>query len=310
MPRKRPAPIDASRLKIIAAAQNDGALLAHVTELIAGGKRQQREAALEALIERPLPDARALLRDLYLELEEDAPKRDAGAIQRSLIIRILRKVCDQRDADIALRASETVETALGQDVTRGLRAMGLMLLADLNVELLAFYAAEHLDDANYPNEEHEPASTAVQILIDIGEYVAVYHWLRTSGQASPALERLFELFSSAPRGVVQRLAVSLIAQAVARRDERLCTTLAETIIRLELHDAYAALGSMFDARASEELRAYVCLLLARTDNDELLAILEQQLHDHRTRDIALDALRMRDAPKQQAIVARWEDEHG
>ena len=309
MPRKRAAPIEASRLKILASTENDDAFLAHVAALVGSGKRQQRETALESLVERPLPESRPLLRDLYLELHTDGSKRDSGAIQRSLILRILREISDQRDADIALIASETFETAMGQDITRNLRSLGLMLLADLKVELLPYYAVEHLDDANYEMQESEPAATALQILLGIGEYVAVYHWLRTSGPSSPAAGKIFEMFTDAPQAIVQRLAADLVQQAVRRRDEPLCTTLAETILRLELRDAYGAFDLMLSSGLSDELYAYVALLLARTDDDALLAVLERQLDDHRRRALVLDALRLRDTPKQRAIIARWEEEH-
>ena len=51
--------------------------------------------------------------------------------------------------------------------------------------------------------------------------------------------------------------------------------------------------------------------MASTNRAPLLAILEQQLElDIRRRPAILEALRVRTTPEQEAILKRWEEDHG
>src|SRR5581483_11269603 len=107
--KKRPVPADASRLTVLAASGDHRAFAALALEMLASKQRLQREAALDALVEHPLPAAREAVRALYFELDEDGLKRDQGATMRVAILRILRALHDARDADIAARATDTRE---------------------------------------------------------------------------------------------------------------------------------------------------------------------------------------------------------
>lgn len=120
-PKKRPASRELSRLTVLAAG-DERAFCAYAIELLASGQRLAREAALNALVERPLPEARGALRDLYFELDADGLKRDQAARMRGAIVRILRALRDVRDADVGARASETVEMLMGDDATYELPA--------------------------------------------------------------------------------------------------------------------------------------------------------------------------------------------
>ena len=137
-PKKRPARPELSRLTVLAAG-DEAPFLAYALELLASRDRLAREAALAALVERPLPDARAALRGLYAELDADGLKLDQGARMRVPILRILRALRDVRDADIGARASETAELLMGDDATYELRVNGLLLLADIAPDLLPYY---------------------------------------------------------------------------------------------------------------------------------------------------------------------------
>ena len=131
MPPRKPRPsADRARLKVLAAA-DDAAFLAFALELLASDQRLDREAALEALAERPLAGARDAARALYFDLDADGLKRDQGALQRGAIVQILRATGDVRDAEIAVRAADTREVVFGEDITWRLRVQGLIMLAEL-----------------------------------------------------------------------------------------------------------------------------------------------------------------------------------
>ena len=309
MARKQRPSIDRARLKVLASA-DDAAFLGFVMELLASPKRLDREAALEALVERPLPAARDALRTLYADLDDDGAKRDQGAPQRTAILRYLMAQPLPGDADIAARASETVEILLGDDVTAGLRALGLRLLAHVAPDVLPFYAVEQLAESerqrSVPRDDGEPTATALRLLAATGNFPALYQWLLGPGHGSPNLVRAFEAFSDAPPAIIRRYVGREVTVALRRDDETLLTVFAETIVQLELGDAYEVIGHMMVAKVSDELYAYLAMLCAGTNRPPLLTILEQQLHTGRRPQLILEALRVRTTDEQRSIIKRWE----
>lgn len=306
MPPRKPRPsADRARLKVLAAA-DDAAFLAFALDLLASDQRLDREAALEAIVERPLPGARDALRTLYVDLDADGLKRDQGALQRGAIVQILRAIADVRDVGIAVRAADTREVAFGEDITWRLRVQGLIMLAELAPEMFPYYAIEHLDDVTLT--ETEPAGTAFQLLAATENFAPIYGWLRSpSRPESPQLvARVFELFAAAPASIVRRFVEHEAASAVRRQDEALCTVLAEAIVQLELEASYPMLAALLGAKISGEMYAYLAMLLAATNRPPLLAILEEQLHGGRRPKLIAEALRLRPTPEQQAILDRWE----
>ena len=95
--------------------------------------------------------------------------------------------------------------------------------------------------------------------------------------------------------------------ALRRQDDALTTVLAEAIVQREMAASYDALASMLDAKISDELYAYVAMLLAGTNRTALLSILEHELRRGRRPRMIVDALRVRTTPEQAAILQRWED---
>ena len=306
MPPRKPRPsADRARLKVLAAA-DDAAFLAFALELLASDQRLDREAALEALVERPVAGARDAARTLYFDLDADGLKRDQGAVQRGAIVQILRAIGDVRDAEIAVRAADTREVVFGEDITWRLRAQGLTMLAEQAPDLFPFYAIEHLEDVTLT--ETEPAGTAFQLLAAMESFAPIYGWLRSpSRPQSPQLvARVFELFAAAPAPIVRRFVEHEAASAIRRQDEAMCTVFAEAIVNLELEASYPTLAALLGAKISGELYAYLALLLAATNRPPLLAILEEQLHGGRRPKLIIEALRLRPTPEQQAILDRWE----
>ena len=302
--RKRAAAFETSRLTVLASA-DEGPFLAYCLELIASSDRLAREAAVDALVERPLPAARTALLALYDELDADGLKRDQGARMRTGILRVLRKVGDVRDTTVALRACDTREVAFGDDIARMLRAEGLKLLAAAAPDLFPYVAVEHFDDAE--GQEGEPANTAFQLLANGEDFVPIYQWLIGAGTESPLFGPVFELFRAAPNALVQRFVAHSVESAVRRGDEPLCTLLAETIVDREIESAYAAIGAMLQGKISKELYSYVAMILAATNRPSLLAILEHELFHGRQRALVVDALSVRRTPEQEAILRRWDE---
>jgi hypothetical protein len=307
-PKKKRLSFDASRLKVLAAG--DGAAFAeHISELLASGDRLAREAALKALIERPMPKLREKLRALYFEVDGDPAKLDPGAHLRLGVARLLLETADVRDVDIGFRAAQTRESSMGVDGTANLRALGLRILAATEPDIFPYVAAEHVND--YSEFSPEPANTALQLLASTGHDVAVYQWL-VSGEHDPSvIEGALDLLQDAPAAVMSRAVRRLADRALERRDEALVTKLAETIVEREFDEAYSTLSSMMDAPISKELYGYLALILAGTNRSALLTILDEQAeHDIRRRPAILEALRVRTTPEQQKILDRWEKDRG
>jgi hypothetical protein len=298
--------IDLSRLKILAAG-DESAYRQHVVELLASGDRLAREAALQALLERPLP-LRAELTALYNELDADGSKLDQGCTMRAAIVQILDRTGDLRDAPIALRGAGNFEKLMGDDVSWRLRVYSLRMLARVSPELFTYIAAEHLD-ADY--EPHpDVTAAALQLLADTGHLEQVYQWLVIGIRPPEQIATAFEILSGAPTEVVERYAHRVIGTALRSENDRLALAVAETIINKELEALYPALASLLSSKISDELYSYLAVLMAGTNRRELLAILEDQLHGGRRPKLVLEALRVRTTPEQRAILRRWDEDHG
>jgi hypothetical protein len=298
--------VSGSRLTILATT-DERAFLRLAREMLASKQRLDREAALAALVEHPLPGARDAMHDLYARLHAGAPKSDHGGNQRASILRYLLKQPHPTDASFGALASESYERdSSGDDNTYNLRLLGLRLIGHvMTPEVVRFYAAEHLDDRS-PHED-EPAKTALRLLADTGGHATIYYWLLGAARDSPNLLAAFEaLAEAAPPDIVRRYIERQMSVALASNDESLCMSFAEAIVKLELQAAYPALRSIMDTKISDELYSYLAMLLAATNRPELLEILETQLRPGGRIRLVLQALQVRTTPEQQAIIDRWE----
>jgi len=293
----------------VLASADDDAFLAYALELLRSKQRLDREAALEALAERPVDGAHEALVKLYSSLHADRPKSDAGGSQRAAIVRCLIKQPRGSDVTVGVLASETFEKDSNRDDnTYGLRLLGLQLLAlTLPGDELRYYAVEHVNDTpcHQPHLD-EPAATAIRLLGETGNHLALYQWLLNTPREAPNFLAAFEALSGGPPEVVARYVAMQIDGAIARGDEPACTLFAESIVKLEIDQAYPAIRRMMDARISDELFSYLAVLLAATNRPPLLAILEEQLRPGGRSNLIIEALRVRTTPEQQAIIDRWE----
>jgi hypothetical protein len=308
-PARKPQPsASRARLKVLAAG-DEPAFLAFAIELLASKQRLDREAALEALVERPLAGARDAMRALYFELDSDGLKRDQGGPQRAAIVRYMLAQPLPSDADIAIIAAECVEIMQGEDVTTGLRVLGMRLLAHVAPDVFPYFAIEQLDETKpwrQPRDDGEPTTTALGLLAATGQLATIYQWLIGPGRTSPNLVRAFEAFTDAPPTIIRRYVEGDVTIALRREDETLLTAFCEAIVQLELSEAYPAIASVMFGKVSEELYAYLALLLAGTNRLGLLSVLDEQLRSGRRPKLIIDALRVRTTPEQQAIIDRWE----
>lgn len=304
--KKAPASAARSRFAVVALGDED-TFREVVLESLDGRDRLAREAALEALVERPLADLRPRLRQLFGEISADPAKLDPGAHLRLLTARIIMEFEDRRDADIALQAISTYETSMGVDSTGNLRAVGLKILAAADPDLFPYIAVEHVDDAS--EFSPEPANTAIQLLAATGHQLAVYQWFQSGWRDPALLESALGLMDEVPAIVMSRCVARLMRDAIEKEDEPLLTKLAEVIVERELEDSYSALSSLMRAPVSKELYEYLALLLAGTNRPALLEILREQLRgDMRRRPAILAALAVRTTPEQQAILDAWEQD--
>ncbi len=308
-PKKKAAvPVTLSRLRIVALGDED-AFRELVVELLASNDRLTREAALDALVERPLPELRPQLRELYDTLTGDPGKFDPGGHLRIKIAQLILVFEDRRDTDLGLHAAATYETSMGVDSTGNLRALGLQIVAVTEPDLFPYIGVEHVDDAS--EFSPEPSNTAIQLLAATGNQLSVYQWLLSGWRDPGLIEHALDLLDDVPSMIMSRCIARLTRDALAKEDEPLLTKLAETIVERELEDSYDALGRIIRAPISKELHSYLALLLAGTNRPPLLAILSEHLeHDIRGRPAILDALRVRTTPEQQAIIDAWERDHG
>lgn len=306
LPKKRPAASALSRLTVLAAGDDPAAFAAYALELLASGDRMAREAAREALLNRPVAGARGALRALYSELDIQPDKLDPGAHLRAAVAHLLLAGEDARDVDVGLRAADTYERSMGVDSTANLRSLGLKIIAFADPDLFPYVAAEHINDAS--TFSPEPANTALQLLASTGHQLSVYQWMVSGPHEADLVEAALGLLDEAPAIVMSRCLAQLTRDAIEKKDEPLLTKLAETIVERELEDAYASLPSIMGSAISKELYSYLSLLLAGTNRPALLAVLEEQLaQDILRRPAILDALRIRTTPEQAAILQRWDD---
>lgn len=303
--KKRPASSAVAARLAVLRSSDEHAYAAYARELLRDGDRLAREAALESLLEQPAPSLRADLRALYLALHADGLRRDQGSRMRAAIVRILTQAADRRDADIGVLAVDTSERVMGEDLAWQLRTYGLRMLAELAPETFAYYAAEHLDDRAWPHSE--PANTAFQLLAATGHHALIYQWLIGGERDASFVAPAFELLAGAPAELSGRFVSRSIEGAIRRGDETLCTLLAEAVVEREIERSYPALRDLLAAKISDELYAYLAVLLAGTNRAPLLAILEEQLRRGRRPQAIADALRIRTTDEQAEILRRWEE---
>jgi hypothetical protein len=148
-------------------ASDPTALTEHAIALLAPGQgRAANNAALDVLRARPAAESRPALIALYAHLDENGPKRDAGAFLRRAIIAALRPVALPSDAELLARAARTVERMPPsfKDEAGGLRAAALIALNEVDEGLAAFHATRLLADEHADPMSGEPGVAAARVL--------------------------------------------------------------------------------------------------------------------------------------------------
>ncbi len=164
--------------------------------------RRERRAqvigpALRALEEYVPAAARDVLRDLYRDLDRDGVHFDGGGDFRAMILRTLRPWLTLEDLPLLERAVTTYEyLPPGRDeVAMGIRAAGLVALADLDPETARFQAARLLVDIETSRFSGEPARTAASVLAAHSELTLLYLY-------TWKLEPVAEVIAECLRGLV------------------------------------------------------------------------------------------------------------
>lgn len=132
-------------------------------------------AALRALVESPLPSARAELIRLY-EAYAAHPERDYGTYVRSAALAALRPIAEPADLPLFSRAVTTFEFPPPgfHEEAALLRATALLAIGDLDDRLACCHAAGLLMSEHTDPMSGEPAVSAVRQLAASGELLPLY----------------------------------------------------------------------------------------------------------------------------------------
>lgn len=202
--------LETSRLRAL--RDDPVAQAAYAAELVADSRHAEAvRAAAKVLAAHPRPAARAAILARYGHLGADPNKRDQGAHVRTALLEALRPVSRLDDVPLLEEAALTYEVlpTSSEDVTGGLRATALLILAELDGERASFHAVRLLHDARAAAMSGEPAVTAAGVLAAQQQIRVLYGYVTSSGRQVP------EAVSECLRYLVA-LPETLLGEVVAR----------------------------------------------------------------------------------------------
>lgn len=137
------------------------------------------QAALAVLAENPSRAAREPILRLYSHYAANKGTRDQGAYFRRSLLEALRPITTRADADLLAQAAATYEfwpPDFAEDAVL-LRAAGLVVLAEVDVDLARFHAARLLVDPYVQPMSGEPAISAARVLGALGELTVLWSYV-------------------------------------------------------------------------------------------------------------------------------------
>lgn len=258
----------------------------HPREVLAG--------ALNVLIKRPTPEARAPLVALYDHLNANGPKRDAGAFLRSAIIDALRPIALPFDSPLLARAARTVERMppFFRDEAAGLRAAALIALNEVDESLAGYHAVRLLIDEHTDQMSGQPAITAVRVLASQEQLLPLY---LLAVQRAPIAQA--DVVSECLRNLTS-LPPSLLDELIEVRNESSGSTVLVGLYDLLIHhragpQALSFLEAELVRLKDQDLYRYllIALLSARQPQLNELVLRSGQLeNDRRKVAILLESL--------------------
>jgi len=170
---------------------------------------EQIRAALEAAA--PGERLHQVVVDRFDELAR-SPRRDPTGALRAQLLRALRPMITVADRSRAETALLTYEFGFGPqgENCAGLRAAGLLALADLDPDAAESYAVRLLGDAEHTEPmSGEPALTAVRYLAARGSTAPIYLYALAGGTQEECLAEALRALSTLPAPLVRQLAERL-----------------------------------------------------------------------------------------------------
>ncbi|NWJ48628.1 MAG: hypothetical protein HXX08_22440 [Chloroflexi bacterium] len=257
------------KLLSLKAAPREQALYA-VELLKSERKRQTLEAALRALTDYPLPEARPALLALYRRYEADGTKLDSGAFLRATILKALHTLAVAEDLPLLERAACTYEKMPSLHDAQGahLRAAALKVLFEVDETIAAFHCTRLLADPETSRMSGEPALTAVKLLAMQHNLLPLYYYAIQEG------EKIAEITAECLRSLT-RLPVALVDLLVqkygALGNEALLIGLFDLLLtHVEGSHFHPFLLNFLAVTRHYDLYRYLALGIVAGDSEDLL----------------------------------------
>ena len=228
-------------------------------------------AALDVLAARKDFRFRPALLRKYQYCDHNGVRRDPGGNVRIAVLRALRPLAQRDDLSLLERAVSTYEFLYGE-AAGDLRAIGLLLLNEVDPDLAGYHAVRLLVDEHTSIMSGEPAVTAVRVLAAQHQFPPLYalvmqHQPRAGEVLAESLRSLTSMPSSLLPGVVEKYGQS--------EDEVVLLGLFDLLLAHEARPTY--LGFMLDflrTTAHYNIYRYLLIVLITSHDANVLAQVE------------------------------------
>jgi hypothetical protein len=250
--------------------------------LVAKNGLQVVKAALDVLAKNPTPRARASLRDLYWHYAEHNGTSDPGAYTRTGILKALHPIMGMDDTDLVVDAVTTYEflPPSFQEEAGLLRGTAIVLLAELDGRLAAFFATRLLADGYTESMSGEPALTAARVLAAYGELLPLYFYAtRQKGAGHPEVTaECLRNLEDAPEVVIDEL----VAQFTDSEDRAALVGLFDLLVSVEDAPRHADFLSDFLRRSKDaDLYNYLVTIMVTSPNEDVQNVLTGAVRNER-----------------------------
>jgi hypothetical protein len=237
--RDRPSRQPAAVTRLQGLAGEPDVQVAYALELLERERGiQVVTAALAVVTAHARPSVRPVLLDLYEYYDAAGVKRDPGCQLREGILAALQPLALAADGALAVRALNTYEfrPPTHSECGAGLRAAGLLLLADLDAALAIYHATRLLIDPYTAPMSGQPALTAAQMLADQRQLLPLYSYLvDTRAGSAEVRAACLQGLATAPAPIVDQM----VAQYGGTTDDLVLTGLFDLLLAHPARAAYA-----------------------------------------------------------------------
>jgi hypothetical protein len=241
-------------------------------------------AALRSIEDQSGPSVRAAIVQRFTQLQADGPKKDQGAVKRTLLIQALRGRSRTDDIPMLEAAMTTYEfmPPRHDEVAAGLRGAALVTMADLDESRAAFHAVRLLSDEHTAEMSGEPAVTAARVLATQGQVLPLYQYLVTQRGGFPeVVAECLRTMVAVPASILMRL----IERAGDTTNEVALLGVFDLILEHPDRAAFAAFIEEFieTTKQIDVFRYVVAAIVARRD-PTLIEVLRKQVETGTSRE--------------------------